>query len=134
MAILLLDGQFLSPCVFSHEKWALEGPLQALVVDVNKIRLDGDIDSEGMENGNEALGINVVEQGLEDYANVVSDQDNSGWCDAGQTWKVVECEEVGKEVHKGSIQDMVMNDRSGLYPMMVHVYGCMYNHVVSCCL
>jgi len=134
VAILLWDGQFLSPCVFSREKWALEGPLQALVVDVNKIRLDGDIDSEGMENGNEALGINVVEQGLEDYANVVSDQDNSGWCDAGQTWKVVECEEVGKEVHKGSIQDMVMNDRSGLYSMMVHVYGCMNNHVVFCCL
>lgn len=135
MAILLWDGQFLSLCAFSREKWALEGPLQVLVVDVNKIRPGGDIDSEGMENGNEILGINVVvEQGFEDYANVVSDQDNSGWCDAGLAWKVVECEEVGSEVHKGSIQDMVMNDRSGLYPMMVHVYGCMHNHVAVCSL
>lgn len=131
MAILLWDGQFLSLCVFSHEKWALEGPLQVLEVDVNKIRLGGDIDSEGMENGDEALGINVVvELGSEDYANVVSDQDNSGWCDAGLAWKAVECEEVGSEVHKGSIQDMAMNDKSGLYPMMV--YGCMNNHVVVC--
>ena len=65
MAILLWGGQFLSLCAFSREKWALEEPLQVLVVDVNKIRLGGDIDSEGMES--EALGINVVvEQGLED--------------------------------------------------------------------
>ena len=102
-------------------------------VDANKIRPGGDIDSEGMENGDVALGINVVvEQGLEDYANVVYDQDNSGWCDAGLGWKVVECEEVGIEVHKGSIQDMAMYDRSGLFPRMVHVYGCMNNHVVVC--
>lgn len=134
MAILLWDGQFPSLRAFSREKLALGGPLQVLVVDVSNIRLGGDIGSEGMENGNEPLGINVVKQDLEDYANVVFDQDNSGWCDAGQAWKVVECEEVGKDVHKGSIQDMVTNDRSGLYPMMVHVYGCMYNHVVVCSL
>ena len=54
------------------------------MVDVNKIRLGGDIDSVGMENGKERLGENVVlEQGLEDYASVMSDQDNSGWCDVG---------------------------------------------------
>jgi len=84
VAILAWDGQFLSLCAFSHEKWALEEPLQVLVVDVNKIRLGGDIDSVGMENGKERLGENVVlEQGLEDYASVMSDQDNSGWCDVG---------------------------------------------------
>lgn len=131
MAILLWDGQFLSPCAFFREKWALEGQLQVLEVDVNKIRLGGDIDSDGMENGDEGLGINVVvEQGSEDYANVVSVQDNSGLCHVGLAWMVVECDEVGNAVHKGSIQDM--NDTSGLYPMMVHVYDCMHNHVVVC--
>lgn len=80
MAILLWDGQFLCLCVFSLEKWAWEAPLQVLEVDANKIHPGGDIDNEGMENGDGALGINVVvEQGSEDYANVVvSDQDNSG--------------------------------------------------------
>lgn len=131
MAILLWDGQFLSPCAFFREKWALEGQLQVLAVDVNKIRLGGDIDSDGMENGDEGLGINVVvEQGSVDYANVVSVQDNSGLCHVGLAWMVVECDEVGNAVHKGSIQDM--NDTSGLYPMMVHVYDCMHNHVVVC--
>ena len=132
MAILLWDGQFLCLCVFSLEKWAWEAPLQVLEVDANKIHPGGDIDNEGMENGDGALGINVVvEQGSEDYANVVvSDQDNSGWCDAGLAWKVVECEEVGSEVHKGSIQDVAMDDSSGLYPMMVQV--CMHKHVVVC--
>lgn len=79
MAILLWDGQFQSRCAFSHVKWALEGQLHALAVDVNKIHLGGGIDSDGRANESEAQGINVaVAQGLEDYANVVSVQDNSG--------------------------------------------------------
>lgn len=39
---------------------------------------------------------------------------------------------MGSEVRKSSIRDMAMNDRRGLYPMMVHVYGCIHNHVVVC--
>lgn len=48
---------------------------------MNKIHQGGDIDSDGRVNGNEAQTINVAAaRGLEDYANVVSDQDNSGLC------------------------------------------------------
>lgn len=41
-------------------------------------------------------------------------------------------EEAGSADHKGSIQDMAMDDRSGSYPMMVHAYGCTHTHVVFC--
>lgn len=41
-------------------------------------------------------------------------------------------EEAGSAVHKGSIQDMELNDRSGLFPMIVHAYGCMHTHAVVC--
>lgn len=81
MATLPWDGQFQSRCAFSHAILALEGQLHVLAVDVNKIHQGGDIDSDGRVNGNEAQTINVaVARGLEDYANVVSDQDNSGLC------------------------------------------------------
>lgn len=79
MAILLWDGQYQSRCAFSRVKWALEGQLRVLAVDVNKNHLGGGIDSDGTANGSEAQGINVaVTRGLEGYANVVSVQDNSG--------------------------------------------------------
>ena len=114
MAILLWDGQFQSQCAFSHVKWALEGQLHELVVDVNKIHLDGGIDRGGRGNGNEALGINdAVAQDWEDYANVVSVQDNSGLCVVVLVWMVVDGEEVGSAVHTDSIHGMAMNDRSG---------------------
>jgi len=41
--------------------------------------------------------------------------------------------EVGSSCHKGSSQDMLVNERGGLHPTMEHAYGCMgYNHEVVC--
>lgn len=41
-------------------------------------------------------------------------------------------EEAGNAVHKGSTQGTAMDDRHGLYPMMVHACGCKDTHVVFC--
>lgn len=109
--------------------------LHALVVDAHNIHPDVDIDSDDKVNENVAQRINAAAaQGSEDYANVLSVQDNSGLRVAALAWMVVaDGEGAGSAFRTGSTQDRVMNDRGGLYPMTAHACGCMHRvHAAFC--
>lgn len=82
-----------------------------------------------------ALGINVVVVlGLENYANAVPVQDSSGFHGVVVlVWMVEDGGGEGSACRKGSSQGILLNEKNGFHPMIVHACGRMgNNHVVFC--
>lgn len=92
-------------------------------------------DKGGKVNGDGEWEIDVmVIQGLEDgYVSEVFVLGNSGLYEVELVQREVDDEGVDNVCYMGSIQDMVLYDKGGLYFMIVCVCGCMVDSYVVFC-
>ena len=123
VATLLLDGQFQCPCVFSHEKSALQ--VQSHVVEdvVGNTHPYDETYIEGMVNEHVVFETGGVVQDLEDYASVVCGLDSSGYCVVLKGELVGEGV-VGKSCRNGNNPDKYFDNMNVPLPTIEYACDC----------